>query len=107
MQLDHPTGELLDDDALQRAFDAAQQSIDESAEYTQQVGSDGRLENTGEGRPGSHDADELAWTAGELLDNVKHDQNPKFQKSSFLSLMRQLRDREVHVEGDKIINVST
>ena len=137
MQLDHQTGELLDDDALQRAFDAAQQIIDESAEHTQQVfpmharealiksvpeksahgldhqhssknqvESNGGLENTGEGQPGDHDADELARTAGELLDNVRHDQNPKFQNSSFLSLMRQLRDREVHVEGDKIINVS-
>ena len=67
---------------------------------------DGILENTSESQHGGHDADGLARTAGELLDKVKHDSNPKFQNSSFLSLMRQLRDREVHVEGDKIVNVS-
>ncbi len=55
---------------------------------------------------GGNDADELARTAGQLLDNLKHDQSRKFQKSSFLSLMRQLRDREVRVEGDRLVEVS-
>lgn len=54
----------------------------------------------------SRDADELAMTAGQLLENVKHDQSTKFQQSNFLLLMRQLRDREVKVEGDKIVDVS-
>lgn len=52
------------------------------------------------------DEDELARTAGELLSNVQHDQSQKFKSSNFLSLMRQLRDREVRVEGDKIVDVS-
>ena len=52
------------------------------------------------------EADELARTAGQLLDNVKHDQSVKFQQSNFLSLMRQLRDKEVRVDGDKIVDVS-
>ena len=52
------------------------------------------------------EADELARTAGLLLDNLKHDQSQKFQNSGFLSLMRQIRDREVHVEGDKLVDVS-
>ena len=56
---------------------------------------------------GKDDADELARTAGQLLDNVIHEQSQKFQDSSFLSLMRQIRDREVHIEGDKLVNVST
>lgn len=51
------------------------------------------------------DGDELARTAGTLLESVKHDHSQKFQQSSFLSLMRQLRDREVRVEGDKIVDV--
>lgn len=68
--------------------------------------SNGPLESTSESQHGVHDADGLARTAGELLDKVKHDSNPKFQKSTFMSLMRQLRDREVHVEGDRIVNVS-
>lgn len=129
--------EPLDDDAFKLAFDAAEQSVSNSAEYTQQefsapiqkalinrkpensapgldfpssgkdqVRSDETLESAGESQQGVHDADGLARTAGELLDKVKHDSNPKFQNSSFLSLMRQLRDREVHVEGDRIVNVS-
>ena len=52
------------------------------------------------------DADELARTAGQLLENVKGDESQKFQKSSFLSLMRHLRDKEVRVEGDSIVGVS-
>ena len=51
------------------------------------------------------EADELARTAGALLENVKSDTSKKFQESSFLSLMRQLRDREVTVEGDKFVDV--
>ncbi|KAM0796256.1 hypothetical protein BDR22DRAFT_531328 [Usnea florida] len=50
------------------------------------------------------DAEELARTAGQLLENVKGDQSKKFQESSFLSLMRQLRDKEVRVEGDKLVD---
>ena len=52
------------------------------------------------------ESNELAKTAGQLLENVKHDHSQKFQNSSFLLLMRQLRDREVHVEGDKLVDVS-
>lgn len=52
------------------------------------------------------DADDLARTAGQLLENVKGDQSRKFQESNFLSLMRQLRDKEVRVEGDKLVDVS-
>lgn len=49
------------------------------------------------------DDSELARTAGMLIDHVKDEQNPKFQNSQFLTLMRQLRDHEVVVEGDKMI----
>ena len=55
----------------------------------------------------NHDeADELARTAGQLLENVRGDRSQKFRESNFLSLMRQLRDREVRVEGDKLVDVS-
>jgi hypothetical protein len=50
-----------------------------------------------------HDADELALTAGLLLDNLKHEENPKFQNSQFMGLMKQFRDREVTVDGNKIV----
>ena len=52
------------------------------------------------------EADELSRTAGHLLDTLKDEKNTKFQQSSFLALMRQLRDKEVKVEGDKMVNVS-
>lgn len=51
--------------------------------------------------------DELARTAGQLLDSVKNDHSRKFQESNFLSLMRRLRDKEVRVEGDKMVDVSS
>jgi hypothetical protein len=51
------------------------------------------------------EADELARTAGLLLDNLAHEHSAKFQNSSFLTLMRQLRDKEVRVEGEKIVDV--
>jgi hypothetical protein len=49
------------------------------------------------------DPDALARTAAQLLDSVRNNQSSKFQNSQFLELMRQLRDREVTVEGDKIV----
>ncbi|KAH6913796.1 peroxisomal targeting signal 1 receptor [Coprinopsis sp. MPI-PUGE-AT-0042] len=49
------------------------------------------------------EGDDLAKTAGMLLDHVRHEQNPKFQKSQFLGLMRQLRDGEVIVEGNQMV----
>lgn len=54
-------------------------------------------------RPEDTDPDALARTAGQLLNSVRHDQSTKFQKSQFLQLMRQVRDREVMVAGDKFV----
>ena len=65
-----------------------------------------QVDNTSPEHQTDSDGDELARTAGQLLDNVKHDQSAKFQQSNFLSLMRQLRDKEVRVHGDKIVDVS-
>ena len=53
------------------------------------------------------ESDELARTAGKLLDTLKEEQSSKFQNSAFLGLMRQLRDREVRIEGDQVVSVST
>ena len=50
--------------------------------------------------------EELARTAGQLLDSLKDEQSEKFQQSNFLALMRQLRDKEVRIEGDQIVDVS-
>ncbi|KAI9367960.1 hypothetical protein BJX61DRAFT_537640 [Aspergillus egyptiacus] len=47
------------------------------------------------------EADELARTAGQLLNSVSHETNQKFRESNFLALMRRIRDREVQIEGDE------
>ena len=49
------------------------------------------------------DADELSRTAGLLVDAVKEETNPKFQNSAFLGLMRQLRDKEMIVDGTNVV----
>lgn len=56
-------------------------------------------------RPPNAD-DEMAATAGHLLESVADNTSEKFQNSQFLGLMRRLRDREVRVDDDKIIEVS-
>jgi len=53
------------------------------------------------------DPDALSWTAAVLLDSVKDNQTDKFQNSQFLKLMRQLRDKEVRVEGDEIVSTDS
>lgn len=60
-------------------------------------------QNTQQTRQIPEDADELARTAGLLLDQVSGEQNPKFLNSQFLGLMRQLRDRTVVLDGDKMV----
>lgn len=50
--------------------------------------------------------DALARTAAMLLDSVDVNDNPKFKNSQFMSLMQKLRDRTVHVEGDKMVESS-
>ncbi|KAF1951454.1 hypothetical protein CC80DRAFT_424639 [Byssothecium circinans] len=54
----------------------------------------------------TNDNDEMAQTAGQLLERVADNTSEKFQNSQFLDLMRRLRDREVRVEGDKMVEVS-
>jgi hypothetical protein len=58
-----------------------------------------------EEKPRLNDDDEMAATAGRLLERVADNTSEKFQNSQFLGLMRRLRDREVRVEEDKIIEV--
>ncbi|KAH9931071.1 TPR-like protein [Epithele typhae] len=51
----------------------------------------------------SHEPDELARTAGLLIDTVQNETNPKFKNSAFMGLMRQLRDGEVVVDGNDMV----
>jgi hypothetical protein len=54
---------------------------------------------------GEDDSDTLALTAKQLLESVSHETSEKFAQSSFLALMRRLRDKEVRVEGEDFIEV--
>ncbi|KAL8649595.1 MAG: hypothetical protein Q9210_004305 [Variospora velana] len=123
------TKESFDEEAFEKAFNQANLEVHGVSDTTTtfnpsapseakivpedrtgyRIGSDKILDESlerREERSDAKEADELAKTAGLLLENVKHDQSTKFQESSFLSLMRQLRDKEAKVEGDKIISVS-
>ncbi|KAI6032831.1 hypothetical protein F5J12DRAFT_186651 [Pisolithus orientalis] len=51
----------------------------------------------------SRPTDEMARLAAQVIDSVKHEENPKFTKSSFMSLMRQLRDGEVVVDQEGFV----
>jgi hypothetical protein len=53
------------------------------------------------------DADELARTAGQLLDMVQHDTSDKMRDSQFLNLMRRIRDREVEVQNNDLQSTNT
>lgn len=125
--------DVYDDAAFERAFDAAREEMQQLEENAHQkdtqvdaglhhtknqesqgwldhsrIGSDRILdeaEKREEEGKAADDAEELARTAGQLLESVRGDQSQKFQESSFLSLMRQLRDKEVRVEGDKLVDV--
>lgn len=78
----------------------------EQEEHTQDIEQAQAQEQTQQPRDPPIQADEdLARTAGELLANLADNESSKFRESSFLSLMRRLRDREVHVRGDKMVDV--
>ncbi|CCC06620.1 hypothetical protein SMACR_00645 [Sordaria macrospora] len=51
--------------------------------------------------------EELAKAANAILTSVADNQSEKFQKSTFLDLMRRIGNREVEVDGDKLVDVAT
>ncbi|KAK1779662.1 hypothetical protein QBC45DRAFT_410642 [Copromyces sp. CBS 386.78] len=51
--------------------------------------------------------EELAKAANAILTSVADNQSEKFQKSTFLDLMRRIGNREVEVDGDKLVDVVT
>lgn len=55
--------------------------------------------------PDHEEPDALSRTAGLLLDTLRHDQSSKFQNSQFLELMRQFRDGQSTVQGDKVVSL--
>ncbi|KAK9455070.1 hypothetical protein V1511DRAFT_499365 [Dipodascopsis uninucleata] len=51
------------------------------------------------------DDDGLALVAGDVLDSLSSNQSQKFKDSSFLALMRRLHNKEVVVQGNKMVEV--
>ncbi|KAL9131242.1 MAG: hypothetical protein Q9217_000784 [Psora testacea] len=99
---------ILEEQSSKRFAEETEERETQPVAY--RIGSDQLLDES-RAKKGEHneadEADELARTARNLLENVKGDQSAKFLESNFLSLMRRLRDREVKVDGDKIVdNVS-
>ncbi|KAK2748710.1 hypothetical protein FQN57_000291 [Myotisia sp. PD_48] len=115
VQAPQAAAELFDDSAFEAAFaqvraetellEAEQQQLEpieeiigqDQLEEAVRIGAD-TIPTTSDGL---NEADELSKTAGALLDRVGNDQSQKFKESSFLALMRQLRDRELVIDGDK------
>jgi hypothetical protein len=80
----------------------------EDAGYMQSPGHervDQKPEEQKQEEPKGHNDDEMAATAGRLLERVADNTSEKFQNSQFLGLMRRLRDGEVKVQEDKIVEV--
>jgi hypothetical protein len=80
-------------------FEINKSNLDQSMVYPEQA-----LEKEADADK-IEEADALAATAGQLLDSVSHDTSDKFAQSSFLALMRRLRDGEVKVDGENLIEV--
>ncbi|KAI6026335.1 hypothetical protein BKA83DRAFT_4241994 [Pisolithus microcarpus] len=52
----------------------------------------------------SHPTDQMARLAAQVIDSVKHEENPKFKNSVFMGLMQQLRDGEVVVDREGFVS---
>jgi len=96
----------FDESAFEKAFaDAAQEVESREPEVAFETVTPA-VEKGKEKEPFGQDSDALARTAGQLLDSVRQDTSTKFQNSNFLALMRKLRDHEVVVEGDKMVETA-
>ncbi|KAK4514258.1 uncharacterized protein ATC70_001848 [Mucor velutinosus] len=93
--------------AFERAFDEAKQGAPQAVNWEQEFAAQESwaTEFEQENKPTvvNNDNDALARTAAMLLDSVDTETNPKFKNSQFMNLMRKLRDSEVAIEGDKMV----
>lgn len=123
LQAQHGSAQELewDESAFENAFEQAARDLEAVApteqdvaqatpsqsqvEETAQVVVEEVVEEEAEKKQEAHDSDALAHTAGQLLNSVGQNSSEKFQQSNFLALMRKLRDREVIVEGDTMVEV--
>ena len=104
----------FDESAFEKAFQDAARELEFSqlkleddlhGSLEQAVSASAAAGEATEKEPSAQEPDDLALTAGKLLDSVQNNSSQKFQNSNFLALMRKLRDHEAVVEGDKIVQV--
>lgn len=90
----------MDENSWEKEF-VAHEADNWVEEFTQQE------ERLAEEAARSGESDEtkaaLARTAGLLLTAVQDSANPKFKQSKFMEFMKQLRDGEVAIEGNKVV----
>ncbi|KAI8364795.1 uncharacterized protein BYT42DRAFT_590459 [Radiomyces spectabilis] len=108
-QANHPEQIAMSDNekaAFERAFDEAKQGaqVDWESEFAAQEMSWADEFAQQEGiTDNDANQDALARTAAMLLESVDVESNPKFKNSQFMNLMRKLRDSEVSIQGDKMV----
>ncbi|CAG8475885.1 8713_t:CDS:2 [Ambispora gerdemannii] len=104
--------ELLPEEeaAFERAFDEANKELDEQSKFNIDEGTSWAAEFEKE-QEAEMSTDEsktkLAISAGKLVETIEGETNPKFKNSVFLNFMKKLRDQELSVEGNKIVEQKT
>ena len=110
-QVGAPTLNAVEREAFEKAFEeAGQKTVSWESEFKAQEANDWTTEfeqQQQQNVTASTDNEALAKTAGLLLDSVDIDSNPKFKNSQFMNLMRRLRDSEVAIQGDKMVETKS
>ncbi|KAK3823748.1 MAG: hypothetical protein JOS17DRAFT_753272 [Linnemannia elongata] len=97
-------------EAFERAFEDAKQVSEWESEFKTENPQGWAEEFTAqESNPVAdlENKEALAKTAGLLLESVDPNSNEKFKNSSFMNFMRRLRDQEVAIEGNKLVEQTT
>ena len=111
VQQQHQQSEFqFDESAFERAFAAAEREF--VAEEKELLRAEEQPVMVDKGKEKEkeqlqREGDDLARTAGQLLDSVQENTSAKFQNSNFLALMRKLRDHQVVVEGNDMVEAKT
>jgi len=95
----------FDESAFERAFaDAERELVAEEEETLLASEGPGAVDKRSEKEKElQREGDDLARSAGQLLDSVQENKSAKFQNSNFMALMRKLRDHQVVVEGNDMV----
>ncbi|KAG0226333.1 hypothetical protein BGX31_007348 [Mortierella sp. GBA43] len=101
----------FENEAFERAFEDAKKvsewESDFQAENAPKTWADEFTAQEGITMTDQESKEALAKTAGLLLDSVDTQNNEKFKNSSFMQFMKRLRDREVAIEGNKLVEQAT